>query len=122
MGSRIALKLPSSGGKVCIRESVQVPLLIAQARKKRYRPIRGAWCQCLVHKITKLKVFLSLRRVDKRPDADSMLEDDVIAALKRQGLTCVGRCRDFESQTFDNLPGAMHLSCVAGGQFTRSDP
>src|SRR5258708_3907353 len=67
-----------------------------------------------------LKVFLALRRVDKRPDADSILEGDLIAALERQGLTCIGRCRDFESQTFDNLPGAMHLSSVAGGQFAWS--
>jgi hypothetical protein len=55
-------------------------------------------------------------------DAASILEGDLIAALERQGLTCIGRCRDFESQTFDNLPDAMHLSCVAGGQFARSDP
>ena len=69
-----------------------------------------------------LKVFLALRRVDKWPDAVSILEGDLIAALERQGLTCIGRCRDFESQTFDNLPGAMHLSGVAGGQFAWSDP
>jgi hypothetical protein len=55
-------------------------------------------------------------------DVDLILEGDILTALQRQGLTCVGRCRDFESQTFDNLPGAMHLSGVAGGQFAWSDP
>ena len=72
--------------------------------------------------IKQLKVFLALRRVDKRPDTVSILEGDLIAALERQGLTCISRCRDLESQTFDNLPGAMHLSGVAGGQFAWSDP
>jgi hypothetical protein len=72
--------------------------------------------------IKQLKVFLALRRVDKRPDAVSILEGDLIAALERQGLTCIGRCRDFQAQTFDNLPGAMHLNGVAGCQFAWSDP
>jgi hypothetical protein len=72
--------------------------------------------------IKQLKVFLALRRVDKRPDAVSILEGDLIATLERQGLTCIGRCRDFQAQTFDNLPGAMHLNGVAGCQFAWSDP
>ena len=42
--------------------------------------------------IKQLKVFLALRRVDKRPDAVSILEGDLIAALEQQGLTCIGRC------------------------------
>jgi hypothetical protein len=32
--------------------------------------------------IKQLKVFLALRRVDKRPDAVSILEGDLIAALE----------------------------------------
>jgi hypothetical protein len=72
--------------------------------------------------IKQLNVFLALRRVDKRPGAVSILEGDLIAALERQGLACIGRCRDFQAQTFDNLPRAMHLSSVAGCQFASSDP
>src|SRR6266436_4409818 len=72
--------------------------------------------------IKQLKVFLALRRVDKRPDAVSILEGNLIAALERQDLACIGRCRDLESQTFDNLPGAVHLNGVAGCQFAWSDP
>jgi nucleoside-diphosphate-sugar epimerase len=107
-------------GKGLHRESVQVPSLIAQARKS--GTVRYVGRGANVWSIKQLKVFLALRRVDRRPDADSILEGDLIAALERQGLTCIGRCRDFESQTFDNLPGAMHLSRVAGGQFAWSDP
>jgi hypothetical protein len=72
--------------------------------------------------IKQLKVFLALRIVDKRPNAVSILEGDLIAALERQGLTCIGRCRDFQAQTFDNLPDAMHLNGVAGCQFAWSYP
>jgi hypothetical protein len=53
---------------------------------------------------------------------DSALEGDLIGALERQDLTCIGRRRDLQSQTFDNLAGAMHLTGVAGGQLTWSDP
>ena len=61
--------------------------------------------------------------IDQRVrDAASILEGDLIAALERQDLACIGRCCDFESQTFDNLPGAMHLNGVAGCQFAWSDP
>jgi len=52
----------------------------------------------------------------------SILEGDFLAALERQDLACIGRCCNLESQTFDNLPGAMHLSGGAGGQFAWSDP
>ena len=72
--------------------------------------------------IKQLKVFLALRRVDKRPDTVSILEGDLSAALERQGLTGIGRRRDFQAQTFDNLPSAMHLNGVAGCQFAWSDP
>jgi hypothetical protein len=73
------------------------------------------------HKITK-SISPALRRVDKRPDAVSILEGDLIAALERQDLACIDRCCDLESQTFDNLAGAMHLNGVAGCQFAWSDP
>ena len=72
--------------------------------------------------IKQLKALPAHRRVNKRPDAVSILEGDFIAALERQDLACIGRCCNLESQTFDNLPGAMHLSGVAGGQFSWSDP
>ena len=67
-------------------------------------------------------IFPAIKSGDKRPDAVSILEGDLIAALERQGLTCIGRCRDFQAQSFDNLPGAMHLNGFAGCQFACSDP
>ena len=37
-------------GKGLHRESVQVPVANRASSEKRYRPIRGTWCQCLVQR------------------------------------------------------------------------
>jgi hypothetical protein len=72
--------------------------------------------------LKQLKVFWRFEEWTSDPIAVSILEGDLIATLEQQGLTCIGWCCDFESQTFDNLPGAMHLNRVVGGQLAWSDP
>ena len=72
--------------------------------------------------LKQLKVFWRFEEWTSDPIAVSILEGDLIAALERQDLTCVGRRRDFKSKAFDNLAGAKHLSGVAGCQFAWPDP
>jgi hypothetical protein len=45
--------------------------------------------------------------VDKRLVAVSFLEGYLISALERQDLAYVGRCRGFQSETFDNLTSTV---------------